>query len=56
MLTMVMIMDINEAMKIALDNEEKSVKLYNDASGKTENGFVKDTFEYLAKQEEKTYF
>jgi rubrerythrin len=44
-------MEIEEALKTALDFEKKGYGIYTEAAAKTENQVVKRTFEYLAKEE-----
>ena len=44
-------MDINEALKTALDNEQKGQDIYKEAANKTKNPIVEKTFRYLADQE-----
>jgi rubrerythrin len=44
-------MELGNALDTALELEEKGYKIYTDASEKTQNDIVRQTFEYLADQE-----
>ncbi|MBD3261858.1 MAG: hypothetical protein GF334_09375 [Candidatus Altiarchaeales archaeon] len=44
-------MDLKEALKVALEMEQKGHKIYKDAAERTANPHVRETFNYLADQE-----
>lgn len=44
-------MELLQALKTAIDFEEKGYEIYSQASKKSKNSLTKKTFEYLAKQE-----
>lgn len=45
-------MDLKEALRTALDFEEKGRNIYKEAASKTKNPIVEKTFRYLAEQEQ----
>ena len=45
-------MELKEALRTALDFEEKGCKIYKEAESKTKNPIVEKTFRYLAEQEQ----
>jgi rubrerythrin len=49
----VIILEIKNILKIALEFEKKGYALYSDVAKKTKNDIVRSIFEYLSQQEEK---